>query len=90
MDVVVALGFLYLAMPLADTVVGEARNNPPEWAVPQLEADRFYRFLTFALVPVLWTACVFAVWYVATHDLPWWAWLAMVLNAGAVSLVTPF
>jgi alkane 1-monooxygenase len=76
--------FLYLAVPLADALVGEARNNPPEWAVPQLEADRFYRFLTYALVPVLWSAFVFAVWFVATHDLPWWAQLAMVLNAGAV------
>ena len=76
--------FLYLAVPLADALVGEARNNPPEWAVPQLEADRFYRFLTYALVPVLWSAFVFAAWFVATHDLPWWAQLAMVLNAGAV------
>ena len=76
--------FLYLAVPLADALVGEARNNPPEWAVPQLEADRFYRFLTYALVPVLWSGFVFAAWFVATHDLPWWAQLAMVLNAGAV------
>ena len=76
--------FLYLAVPLADALVGEARNNPPEWAVPQLEADRFYRFLTYALVPVLWGAFAFAAWFVATHDLPWWAQVAMVLNAGAV------
>jgi len=78
------LFFLYLAVPLADAVVGEARNNPPEWAVPQLEADRFYRYLTYALVPVLWLAFVFAAWFVASHELPWWAQLAMVLNAGAV------
>jgi alkane 1-monooxygenase len=76
--------FLYLAVPLADAVVGEARHNPPEWAVPQLEADRFYRYLTFALVPVLWVAFVFAVWFVASYQLPWWGVLAMVLNAGAV------
>jgi alkane 1-monooxygenase len=36
------------------------------------------------LVPVLWGAFVFAAWFVATHDLPWYAWLAMVLNTGAV------
>ena len=78
------LVFLYLAVPLADLVVGEARQNPPEWAVPQLEADVFYRYLTYALVPMLWAAFVFAVWFVATHELPWWGLLAMVLNAGAV------
>lgn len=78
------LVFLYLAVPLADVVVGEARNNPPDWAVPALEADGFYRYLTYALVPLLWAAFVFAVWFVATQDLPWWGVCAMVLNAGAV------
>jgi alkane 1-monooxygenase len=49
-----------------------------------LEADTYYRYITYALVPVLWGAFVFAAWFVATHDLPWYAWLAMVLNTGAV------
>ena len=50
----------------------------------QLEADAYYRYITYALVPVLWGAFVFAAWFVASHDLPWYAWLAMVLNTGAV------
>ena len=78
------LVFLYVAVPLADALLGEERSNPPESAVAQLEADAYYRYITYALVPVLWGAFVFAAWFVATHDLPWYAWLAMVLNTGAV------
>jgi alkane 1-monooxygenase len=78
------LVFLYVAVPLADALLGEERSNPPESAVAQLEADTYYRYITYALVPVLWAAFVFAAWFVATHDLPWYAWLAMVLNTGAV------
>jgi alkane 1-monooxygenase len=76
--------FLYVAVPLLDAMLGEDRSNPPEWAVPQLEADPFYRYLTYALVPVLWGSFVFAVWFVATRELVWHAQLAMVLNAGIV------
>jgi len=76
--------FLYVAVPLADALLGEERSNPPESAVAQLEADAYYRFITYALVPVLWGAFVFAAWFVASHELPWYAWLAMVLNTGAV------
>jgi len=78
------LVFLYGAVPLADALIGEERSNPPESAVAQLEADAYYRYITYALVPVLWGAFVFAAWFVVSHDLPWYAWLAMVLNTGAV------
>ena len=78
------LVFLYMAVPLADALLGEERSNPPESAVAQLEADAYYRNITYALVPVLWGAFVFAAWFVARNDLPWYAWLAMVLNTGAV------
>ena len=64
------LVFLYLAVPLADALLGEERSNPPESAVAQLEADAYYRFITYALVPVLWGAFVFAAWFVASHELP--------------------
>ena len=76
--------FLYVAVPLADGLIPPSRSNPPESAVPQLENDRYYRYITYALVPVLWAAFIFSAWFVARHDLPWHGWLAMVLAAGAV------
>jgi alkane 1-monooxygenase len=76
--------FLYVAVPLADALIPPSRSNPPESAVPQLENDRYYRYITYALVPVLWAAFIFSAWFVARHDLHWHGWLAMVLAAGAV------
>jgi len=75
---------LYGFVPLLDALLGVDRSNPPEWAVPQLEADRYYRYITWALVPILWAAFVFSAWFVVTHDLPWHGWLAMVLIGGTI------
>ena len=45
--------FFYLVVPLLDWLMGEDRSNPPESAVPALDADPYYRRITYALVPVL-------------------------------------
>jgi alkane 1-monooxygenase len=76
--------FSYVVVPLLDVLLGVDRSNPPESAVPRLDADRYYRRITYALVPVLWAAFVFCAWFVASHDLPWHGVLAVVLSCGAV------
>jgi alkane 1-monooxygenase len=52
--------------------------------VPRLEAERFYRWVNYAVVPVLWTSLLFNVVYLATHALPWYSWLATVLITGSL------
>ncbi len=74
----------YVVFPLLDGWLGEDLSNPPEGAVPALDADLYYRRITYALVPVLWGAFIFSAWFVARHDLPWHALLAMVLITGSV------
>ncbi len=76
--------FFYVVAPLLDWLLGEDLSNPPESAVPALDADRYYRRITYALVPVLWAAFIFSAWFVATHQLPWHGLLAMVLITGSV------
>ena len=76
--------FIYGLVPLLDRLLGEDRSNPPESAVPALEADRYYRRVTYATVPVLWIAFVAAIWYLATQPLPLHAQIAMVLSAGVI------
>ena len=78
------LVFLYGLVPLADWWIPPSRRNPPESAVSQLENDAYYRYITYALVPVLWLAFIFSAWFVATHDIPWHGVCAMVLATGAV------
>ncbi|MQX51776.1 alkane 1-monooxygenase [Alcanivorax sp. PA15-N-34] len=78
------LVFYYLIIPLLDMLVGEDQSNPPEEVVPQLEADAYYRYMTYALVPILIGAYLFGMWFVGTHALPFHGWLAMVLLTGTI------
>ena len=73
---------VYGAIPLLDLLLGEDRNNPPEEVVPLLEADAYYRWATYALVPVLWFAFLGNAYFVGTRSLPWFGVLAIALNTG--------
>lgn len=78
------LAFFYAGMPLLDHVFGEDRSNPPESAVPALEADPYYRYITWAVVPLLWAGFIFNVAFLATHALPWHAVLAVIITTGNI------
>jgi alkane 1-monooxygenase len=73
----------YGLMPLLDALIGEDPSNPPEEVVPQLEADRYYRWLTWATVPLHYSALVACAWWAGTHDLSWWGLLILAYAAGA-------
>ena len=75
----------YGLMPLLDALIGEDENNPPEAVVPQLEEDRYYRWLTWATVPLHFLALVGCAWWAGTQDLSWWAVLLLAYVAGAGS-----
>ena len=75
----------YGLMPLLDAIIGEDENNPPEAVVPQLEEDRYYRWLTWATVPLHFTALVGCAWWAGTQDLSWWALLLLAYVAGTGS-----
>ncbi len=76
--------FFYVVAPVLDWLLGEDRSNPPESAVPALDADPYYRWVTYLLAPLLWASFIFSTWFVATQQLPWHAVLAMVFITGSV------
>ncbi|MES2295891.1 MAG: alkane 1-monooxygenase [Pseudomonadota bacterium] len=78
------LAAVYLLLPVLDLLIGEDRSNPPEHAVPALAEQRYYRYITYALVPTLWIAITLAAWFSARHRLPWHAQLALVLSTGVL------
>lgn len=78
------VAFFYLVIPLLDWLMGEDQSNPPESAVPALDADLYYRRITYLLVPILWAAFIFSAWFVATTPLPVHGLIAMVLITGSV------
>lgn len=75
----------YGLMPLLDYLLGEDEDNPPEAVVPQLEQDRYYRWLTWITVPLHFVALIGCAWWVGTQDLSWWAVLLMAYIAGTDS-----
>ncbi len=72
----------YGLMPLLDALIGEDPNNPPEAVVRQLDADRYYRWLTWATVPLHFVALIGCAWWAGTQDLSWWAFLLLAYVAG--------
>jgi hypothetical protein len=75
--------FIHLVLPVMDTLFGEDFSNPPESAVAQLEQDGFYRALVWAYVPFPLAGTVLGAWLAATHDLPWYAYAALVVSVGS-------
>jgi len=79
------LVFFYGIVPLLDAIVGEDTSNPPEELVPQLSADRYYRYLTWATLPLYFSTLCVAAWFVGTQAPSAWAILAVALSVGFYS-----
>ncbi|HRD95353.1 MAG TPA: alkane 1-monooxygenase [Rubrivivax sp.] len=86
-EIALALPLLisYGLMPLLDAWLGEDENNPPEAVVAQLEADRYYRWLTWATVPLHFGAMIACAWWAGTQELSWWAVALLAYVIGADS-----
>jgi alkane 1-monooxygenase len=55
--------FLVFAIfPLADLLVGMDAQNPPDSAIKWLEQDRYYRWCTYAYIPIQYAGLVLACW----------------------------
>ncbi len=76
--------FVYGVVPILDGMLGQDTSNPPESAVPQLEADPYYRLITFALVPLLWAAFIGAAWFSQTAGLTAVGMFGLIVSTGLV------
>lgn len=77
--------WILLLVPILDTLFGTDRSNPPEWAVPQLEADRYYRVLTYLYLPLQYLGFLYAAWLVTQGELSRWSQLGLALTVGTVA-----
>lgn len=78
------LALFYVGLPILDRVFGEDRQNPPEAAVPRLENDSYYRWVTYAMVPVLTFCFLFNIAFLATQPLEPIYWWAVALTTGSM------
>lgn len=83
--VLLSLAMSYIMAPLLDMILGEDENNPPEEVVLQLDADRYYRFLTYLVVPIHFVSLIGIAWFVSTHELSTWAFVGLAIIAGLAS-----
>ncbi len=72
----------YLVAPLLDWLIGEDENNPPEAVVMQLDRDRYYRWLTYLVVPLHFVTLVGTAIYATSQNLSWWAFVLLAVAAG--------
>jgi alkane 1-monooxygenase len=75
----------YVVMPILDWLIGSDTNNPPEEIVPQLDADPYYRWLTYATVPLHFVVLIIMCYVVASNPLSLWAIFASAIVAGGYS-----
>lgn len=69
----VAPFLINFAIPLFDLVMGTDQSNPPDEVIDELENDKYYRWVVFAYVPMMF-ALVFAGYYIIGEGNPV-AWL---------------
>ena len=75
---------VYTAIPLADWLIGEDRENPPEAAVQELEQDRYYDLAVFVAVPVQLAVFFWGAWVAATIELAWYELLGLAISIGGI------
>jgi alkane 1-monooxygenase len=58
------LGFV----PAVDLLIGRESSNPPEELLEWLENDRYYRWVTYAFLPVQYASLVWGCWAITSMD----------------------
>ncbi len=76
------LAYTFVLVPLIDVLMGEDRHNPPEEIVPLMARDNYYRFLLYVAIALLYINFLAVAWFIGTHSLPWWGFIALTLGTG--------
>ncbi len=71
--------------PLLDIAIGMDATNPPDSVLRWLEQDRYYRWCTYAFIPIQYAGLVFACWLWAYGDLSTLASIGLATTMGMVS-----
>jgi alkane 1-monooxygenase len=53
---------VFVIFPVLDLAVGNDATNPPDSVIKWLEQDRYYRWCTYAYLPIQYGGLVFACW----------------------------
>ena len=76
---------LFGVFPLIDLWVGKDARNPPDDLIAWLEEDRYYRWCTYAFLPIQYATLLLACWLWAHGDLSVVESFGLALTVGMVS-----
>jgi alkane 1-monooxygenase len=61
--------FVFGIIPLVDLLTGLDRNNPPDEVIERLENDRYYRWVTYAFIPMQYVSLIWGAWMLSQGGL---------------------
>ena len=76
---------IFVAFPLLDIVIGMDATNPPDSVLKWLEQDRYYRWCTYAFIPLQYAGLVFACWLWSSGDLSILSSIGLAVTMGVVA-----
>ena len=82
---------ILVVVPAIDLVAGLDRSNPPDDVIEALEADRYYRWITYLFLPIQYVGFIGALYLVARGDpfgiggdLALWEQIGLATTIGAI------
>ncbi len=76
---------VFAIFPLLDLAIGLDARNPPDAVIKALEADRYYRWCTYAYLPIQYAGLVFACWKWSSGELSTVESIGLALTVAMVS-----
>jgi alkane 1-monooxygenase len=76
---------VFVIFPLLDLAIGMDATNPPDSVIKWLEQDRYYRWCTYAFLPIQYAGLVFACWLWSSGKLSTFDDIGLMWTVGVVS-----
>lgn len=76
---------IFVLLPLLDALLPLDRRNPPPAAEPQLLADRWYRAVLVAFIPLQWGLTLQGAWLATHASLSLFGWIGLILSVGGIN-----
>ncbi|MFI4978193.1 MAG: alkane 1-monooxygenase [Solirubrobacterales bacterium] len=76
---------VFVIFPLLDLLIGMDPTNPPDSVIKWLEQDRYYRWCTYAFLPIQYAGLLFACWLWSSGKLSAVDDIGLTLTVGMVS-----
>ena len=76
---------VFAVFPVLDLAIGMDATNPPDSVIKWLEQDRYYRWCTYAFLPIQYAGLVFACWLWSSGKLSTLDDVGLMLTVGMVS-----